>query len=162
MPRILIALDGSEASQAAVAAAKDVSGAGAEFILLTVLAVPAEVASEAGAAIPWRWPGMRLEPGVPARLVETKAQAMDAQREDVVTRLEILARELRRDGFGVRCGVAFGDPADEILRVAEDEGADGIAVATHGMTGLRGVVMGSVASALVRARTRPIIVGPAI
>lgn len=161
MSRILIALDGSEASQAAVVAAKGVGGQAAEFVLLTVLPVPDEVATETPASIPWRWPGMRQQQGSPARLVETKAQAMEAQREEVVGRLETLARELRKEGYVVRCGVAFGDAADEILRVAEHEAVDGIAVATHGMTGLRGVVMGSVASALVRARARPVIVGPA-
>lgn len=44
----------------------------------------------------------------------------------------------------------IGDPASEIVRLAEEEGADLIVMSTHGRTGLRRLLMGSVAEAVVR------------
>jgi len=46
--------------------------------------------------------------------------------------------------------VMASDPTDGILRVATDVGADLIALATHGMTGLRPTLTGSVASQVLR------------
>lgn len=43
-----------------------------------------------------------------------------------------------------------GDPAAEIVRLAEEEGVDLIVLGTHGRTGLRRLLMGSVAEAIVR------------
>ena len=43
-----------------------------------------------------------------------------------------------------------GDPAGEIVRLAEEEGIDLIVLGTHGRTGLRRLLMGSVAEAIVR------------
>jgi universal stress protein A len=46
--------------------------------------------------------------------------------------------------------VAVGRPAEEILRVAEEAGVDLIVMGTHGRTGLRHVLLGSVAEAVER------------
>jgi nucleotide-binding universal stress UspA family protein len=43
-----------------------------------------------------------------------------------------------------------GDPATEILRTANEENCDLIAMGTHGRTGLRSLLMGSVAEEVVR------------
>ncbi len=43
-----------------------------------------------------------------------------------------------------------GSPADEIVRFADNENADLIVLGTHGRTGLRRMLMGSVAEAVVR------------
>jgi nucleotide-binding universal stress UspA family protein len=50
-----------------------------------------------------------------------------------------------------------GDPAAEIVRLAESEGADMIVMATHGRTGLRRLLMGSVAEAVVRRAACPVL-----
>jgi nucleotide-binding universal stress UspA family protein len=43
-----------------------------------------------------------------------------------------------------------GDPASEIIRVAAETGTDVIVMGTHGQTGLRHLLMGSVAEQVVR------------
>lgn len=51
-----------------------------------------------------------------------------------------------------------GDAAVEVLRVADDVGADLIVMATHGRTGLARVLMGSVAEAILRESRCPVLV----
>lgn len=43
-----------------------------------------------------------------------------------------------------------GDPASAVVRLAEEENVDLIVMGTHGRTGLRRLLMGSVAEAIVR------------
>lgn len=53
--------------------------------------------------------------------------------------------------------VRVGSPVDEILRFAELEGVDVIVMATHGWTGLRHILMGSVAERVVRHSSIPVL-----
>ena len=53
--------------------------------------------------------------------------------------------------------VAKGVPFDQILRVAKRLRCDLIVLATHGRTGLRHVVMGSVAENVVRRASCPVL-----
>jgi nucleotide-binding universal stress UspA family protein len=50
-----------------------------------------------------------------------------------------------------------GDPATEIVRAADDSGADLIVMGTHGQTGLGHLLMGSVAGQVVRKATCPVL-----
>jgi nucleotide-binding universal stress UspA family protein len=50
-----------------------------------------------------------------------------------------------------------GDPATEILRVAREAGCDLIVLGTHGWTGLRRLLMGSVAETVVRKAPCPVL-----
>ena len=50
----------------------------------------------------------------------------------------------------------FGWPAEEIVQLAEEERADLIVMGTHGRTGLRRMIMGSVAEAVVRRAPCPV------
>lgn len=52
--------------------------------------------------------------------------------------------------------IVTGDPADEIVRVAEEEHVDMIVMGTHGRTGLSRMLMGSVAEAVVRRAKCPV------
>jgi len=67
--------------------------------------------------------------------------------------LERMATDLRAAGLEVDAVLAAGDPAKEIAAAAEREGADLIALATHGHRLLEDVVRGSTATAL-RHNTR--------
>jgi universal stress protein A len=53
--------------------------------------------------------------------------------------------------------VRFGDPASEIRKFAEEEQVDLIILATHGRTGLKHMVMGSVAERVVRLSNIPVL-----
>ena len=65
------------------------------------------------------------------------------------------------EGVTVRTRVLRGHAADEIVREAETEGADMIVTATHGWTGWRRFVFGSVAEKIVRLSTCPVLTVPA-
>lgn len=53
--------------------------------------------------------------------------------------------------------VRVGRAEDEILRLAEEEGMDLVVMATHGWTGLRHMLLGSVAERVVRRSTVPVL-----
>jgi universal stress protein A len=53
--------------------------------------------------------------------------------------------------------VRTGLPADEIRRFAVKEQIDLVVMATHGRTGVRHIVMGSVAETVVRSSTVPVL-----
>jgi nucleotide-binding universal stress UspA family protein len=57
----------------------------------------------------------------------------------------------------VETQITEGDPAHEIVRVAEEVGADLIVMATHGRTGLRRLLMGSVAEHVLRRAACPVL-----
>lgn len=54
--------------------------------------------------------------------------------------------------------VAHGMPAEEIIRVAEQEAVDLVVIATKGHTGLRHLLLGSVAERVVRHAHCPVLV----
>jgi nucleotide-binding universal stress UspA family protein len=55
-----------------------------------------------------------------------------------------------------RCFTADGRPSAEIARFAEDNGSDLIVVATHGLSGLERLLLGSTAEAVVRSAPCPV------
>ena len=70
---------------------------------------------------------------------------------------EIL-NEAARPGLKSRAIVGLGsNAADEIIRIVDEEKADLIVIATHGFTGWRHVVFGSVAEKVVRQATCPVM-----
>ena len=50
----------------------------------------------------------------------------------------------------------MGDPASEIVRVADEENVDLIVMGTHGRSGLKRLLMGSVAESIVRHANCPV------
>lgn len=74
-------------------------------------------------------------------------------------RLRDLAGELQQKGVRVRTVVGLADDAAmEIVRTAEQEKADLIVIATHGMTGWRRLAFGSVTDKVVRTVECPVLV----
>ena len=68
-----------------------------------------------------------------------ESEEMRADREYLAS----IESALRAEGFAVRTALAKGDPATELIRVAEAEGADLIAMSTHGHRFLADVVKGT-------------------
>ncbi|HLP72009.1 MAG TPA: universal stress protein [Bacteroidales bacterium] len=62
-------------------------------------------------------------------------------------------KEFRNEGFDARSVLLFGEPYKEILALADKEGSDLIAMATHGHRGLSDIILGSVATE-IRHKTR--------
>jgi nucleotide-binding universal stress UspA family protein len=72
--------------------------------------------------------------------------------------LQADAYYLQAAGFTVDTIVRFGDPADEIVAYAEANAVDLVAMATHGHSGLRRLVMGGIAQQALRRLSRPVLV----
>lgn len=62
-----------------------------------------------------------------------------------------------RSGIAVEHRLEYGGPAAVILEVAQEIGADLIVMGTHGRTGLRRLLMGSVAERIVRTAPCPVL-----
>ncbi|HEX4115597.1 MAG TPA: universal stress protein [Solirubrobacteraceae bacterium] len=90
------------------------------------------------------------EPVPAQRLREERRDAPEdlqwavSPREDVDATLEAAAGVAREAGVAVNVYPRQGDPADAILDVAEEQGADLIVVGNKGMTGAKRFLLGSV------------------
>ncbi len=73
-----------------------------------------------------------------------------ALHTDAAAKLARMAQEAAAKGVKTRTAVGHGDPGGEIVRIAQEEGADLVVIATHGLTGWRHVMFGSVAEKVVR------------
>ena len=72
--------------------------------------------------------------------------------------LEKVAGQLRSDGFSVETMLALGDPPDEILKVAEGEHCDLIALAGHGHRLFGDIFHGSTITEVRHKTSIPILV----
>jgi nucleotide-binding universal stress UspA family protein len=73
-------------------------------------------------------------------------------------KLDALAQQLSQRGIRVRSVVGTAnDVGMELVRLADSEGADLVVIATHGMTGWRPFVFGSVAEKVVRNGSCPVL-----
>ena len=137
--RVLVPLDGSELAEAILPFAEQVAGPlDAELVLLRVVELMSTIEAIASAGV--------VTPDTLA------LREMDAKRY----LLEIEQR-LAKKGLRVHTRVAFGPPAEEILASARAAGAGLIAMATHGRSGLGRVLWGSVAEAVLRASSVPVL-----
>ena len=133
--RICCALDFSDTSRLAMARA-------------------AEMARQCGAQLTHQPPSQpTVDLLVPARALEELA-TVDLARDLAVWRTEAE----RIATTGVRTALVEGDPAAGILRYARDHGVDLLVLGTHGRTGLRRLVLGSVAERVVRQAPCPVMV----
>ena len=78
--------------------------------------------------------------------------------QEVGRRLAALAAESVPAGVERVLTVRRGEPAKEIVAVAAELGCDLIVMATHGWTGWRHLVFGSVAERILRESDRPVLV----
>ena len=78
------------------------------------------------------------------RQVPADMQWMVNPREDVEATLREAAEKVEEAGVSVNTYAREGDPADAILDIAEERGADLIVVGNKGMTGAKRFLLGSV------------------
>ncbi|KAF1076889.1 universal stress protein [Methanogenium sp. MK-MG] len=79
--------------------------------------------------------------------------------EEAKKALEDAEKEAESIGISVTPHPVWGDPREEILRCAEEIGADCIVVGSTGKTGIEELLLGSVSSAVVtHARTNTMII----
>jgi nucleotide-binding universal stress UspA family protein len=70
---------------------------------------------------------------------------------------ELRTRTIRGRDVEVRVAVVSGSPAREIISFARKSSFDMVVMGTHGRTGLQHVLMGSVAEAVVRRASCPVL-----
>ena len=87
-----------------------------------------------------------------------EAHEQEKVKEGAREYLEKMAERLREKGAQVETRVeTSGQPANAILRVAEEDGADLIAMSTHGRGGVARLLLGSVADKVVRGAKVPVL-----
>ncbi len=68
-----------------------------------------------------------------------------------------MRRKLEAMGIDAQTAVTVGDPADAVLAYTDEQGVDLIAMATHGRSGWKRWVLGSVAEKVLRASAQPLL-----
>lgn len=128
--KICCPVDFSETSRVALETAAGLARREeAELTLLFVLETPAAVAEF---------------PILPAEFLEQTIREVERKLD----RWRTEAEHLR--GAPAKAEVVSGSPAHEIVRYAREGGFDLVVVGTHGRTGIRHMVLGSVAERVIR------------
>ncbi|MBN1179186.1 MAG: universal stress protein [Anaerolineae bacterium] len=92
-----------------------------------------------------------------ADFLTVEAAERERVKKELQAYLDGVAETLGPIAAHVETVVRFGQPADEILRYAEEVEADLIAMCTHGRSGLSRWVFGSVAEKVLRGATCPVL-----
>ncbi len=93
--------------------------------------------------------------GAPARsLVDMIRENAEAEMTD------FLGKVKTPEGVTITHHLESGEPASTILSTAERTGADLVVIGTHGRTGVRYLLLGSIAEKLVRMCTTPVLTVP--
>lgn len=145
--KALLATDGSESAQRAADYLKAMTGVlpACEVVVLHVVRpltywfVPSET-------------GMVASGEIMSQLLETAREEGRATVNRVAEMFEGRCR--------VRGLIAEGEPAAEIVQVAEAEDVDIIVMGTRGMSQLQGLLLGSVTDRVLQSARRPVLVVP--
>lgn len=141
--KILVPHDFSASANHAAAIARDEARLhGAGIVLLHVIDLPYQLAPETVIVPP--------ETGAPIAVKEYALASAEAHLTDIVARLA-------KDGVAASRLVAIGSPVDEINRVVGEHQIDLVVMGTHGRTGLRHLMLGSVTERVVRTCAVPVL-----
>ncbi len=139
--KILVPIDGSGKAETILSHVTDLAKcSGATIVLLQV--VEAEI--QGGAR--------------PFSELSRHKEELTRLTDQAATYLMTVKEKLQPSGIEVMTRVVYGPVARGILKAAEDEKADLIAIASHGRGGLSRVFYGSVASALLQLVDRPLLI----
>lgn len=129
--------------------------------------VPFDFSQEAGAAVdyaldlvedPTHLHVLHVLLGLPAADPAQLWEAADDQTRGQRAR-ETLAKRFADPKYaGVQLHVAVGDPGHEIVDHAQQSGTDLIVLPSHGRTGVKRILIGSVAERVVRLAHCPVLV----
>ncbi|MFZ3170006.1 MAG: universal stress protein [Candidatus Methanoperedens sp.] len=72
--------------------------------------------------------------------------------------IKIVEEQAKRDGVDLRKWIMEGQPAKEILKLAEEESVDIIVMGTLGRSGIEKFLLGSVADKVIRGSRIPVLV----
>jgi nucleotide-binding universal stress UspA family protein len=144
--KLLVPLDGSKVGEAALPIVEDLvskllPGSKVEITLLQVVSLLTHyiIAGEAGVQVPY----------TDKELEQVKKRAMDY--------LEKASEGLESKGAMVNIRTGVGNPADEIIRVADEINVNLIAMSTHGRSGISRWAFGSITDRVLRGATKPVL-----
>ncbi len=142
--KMLVCLDGSKlAEQILPYATEEALRLGSKLVLLQVIVVQTPPVVAAGAS---------------AYAVKAAEQQFERDETEAKAYLEGLAQPLREMGLDVECVTLRGlQIGQTIIDYANDHKVDLIAIATHGRSGLKRLVFGSVAEFVLRESGLPIL-----
>ncbi len=140
--KILVTTDGSDLSAAAFPHVARVAGGDSEAVLVTVIDTVERVLAQTslGAA--------ELAGPVAATAATESVEAQRTDAEDYTARQADELRALGVQNVGAR--ILGGSPGEAIVELALDEQFDLIVMATHGRSGWRRALLGSVADHVLR------------
>jgi nucleotide-binding universal stress UspA family protein len=139
-PKVLVPLDGSVLSETALDTARMLGRTlGAQLVLTRIVEQTFDVVAHIDLV------GMTFK--------RAASEDLGAAEEY----LRNIAEPMAPAGFDVETLVDEGDPASTIATLARQEGADLIAMATHGRTGLGRLTMGSVATGTLQHAHTPLL-----
>jgi len=133
--RVLVALDGSTACEAVLHFLMEIAGPLDMTVMLLHVLEPITPPVTDGAVV---------------------FDDVEARRDQAEEYLAPISAALRSQGVNTSWAIRRGRPADEILAAAQEGGADLIAMATHGRTGIGRLLFGSVAEAVLRRAPVPV------
>ena len=149
--RIVVPLDGSGLAEAVLPYATTIAKAlESELHLVQVVRAPSDLVN-----LGFMDPLSMSSVAIPN--METLSEAVEAQAKQAEQYLRGRATEFQEQGLMVRFVVLRGNPSTQIIKYAQDEGADLIAISTHGRSGISRMVLGSVADKVVRQVNIPVL-----
>ena len=135
---IVVGTDGSATAQAAIAWAADVAAAVRARVTVVHAFDPLDMLG-------------KVEPPVDLKQIEAERQReLD----------EVWCAPLRQAGVSYSPQILHGDPADAVLDVAREVGADLIVVGARGHSALRDLVLGSTSNAITHRSRNPVVIIP--
>jgi len=145
--KILVCLDGSKlAEQILPYVIEQAAHFNSKVLLFQAVPPPVAVA-----------PGM---PGVAGPLIETEDMERGTQIAETEAEiyLEEVAQRLKKKKLKVDTVIWVGVPGESAIAYSDSSKVDLIAIATHGRSGLRRAVFGSVAEYILRNSAQPILI----
>jgi len=137
--KVLVAVDFSAVSAAALKTAVELAGKiGAKVKAVHVLVPP---------------PGDTPKNADPVYLEDLRMQQMQGAK----IQLEQFVEKHARRGADVEAEILTGEAQSELLRASQQAGIDLIVMGTHGRTGLREQLVGSVAENILRRAPVPVV-----
>jgi nucleotide-binding universal stress UspA family protein len=149
--KILVPLDGSRFSVRALPYATELAQRfGAEVMLIQIVEPATPLIAPAA-------PGMEspvvTEAAMQQERIQNKRKISRARRY-----LSRKLREIAPEGVKAASHVEVGLPADSIMEVCQKEKIDLVVMTTHGRSGLKRALMGSVADKVIRESGHPVLV----
>ena len=144
--KMLVCLDGSNFSEQILQyAAEETIGSSINIVLLRVIPVPHSIGT--------------LAPGVISSVppVPPSPEQLAGEETKVKEYLDGKAKSLKESGIKVECVAITGNPGEAIVNYANNNKVDLIAIATHGRTGIKRRIFGSVTEYVIKNSGVPIL-----